>query len=143
TARRDIMAGMLFANAVMFFIILASASLHAAGKTDIATAADAAAALRPFAGDAAGILFTIGIVAVGCLAVPVMTTGAAYDVCQTLGWEHGLYKRPAEAKRFYLTIAVFSGVAMLLNFFGLNPMKTLVWAGIVQGFSTPPLLLLI
>jgi Mn2+/Fe2+ NRAMP family transporter len=80
---------------------------------------------------------------VGFLAVPIMTTGAAYDLCQVLGWKHGLHAKPREAKRFYLTITAFSVVAMCMNFFGFNPMRALVFAGVVQGFSTPPLLLLI
>ena len=95
------------------------------------------------AGKAAGLLFAIGVVAVGFLAVPIMTTGAAYDLCQTAGWKHGLYKRPTEAREFYNAITVFSLLAMGINFLGINPMKALVWAGIVQGFSTPPLMLLI
>jgi Mn2+/Fe2+ NRAMP family transporter len=83
------------------------------------------------------------VIAVGFLSVPVMTTGAAYDLCQSLGWRHGLYRKPHEAKKFYVAIAIFTAVAIGINFFGINPMKALVWAGIVQGFSTPPLMLLI
>lgn len=140
----DIVFGMLFANAVMYFAILSTgATLFKVGKTDINSAADAAQALRPLAGNAAGLLFTLGIIGVGFLAVPVMTTGAAYDLCQTTGWKNGLYRKPAEAKKFYGAIAVFTFIAIGLNFFGINPMKALVFAGIVQGFSTPPLMLLI
>lgn len=140
----DIASGMFFANLVMYFIILSTAStLFKAGKTDIDSAAQAAQALEPFAGEAAGLLFTIGIVAVGFLAVPIMTTGAAYDLCQAVGWKYGLHTKPREAPKFYLTIAFFSLVAMAMNFLGINPMKALVFSGIVQGFSTPPLLLLI
>jgi Mn2+/Fe2+ NRAMP family transporter len=140
----DIIFGMLFSNVVMYFIILSTAvTLFQAGKTNINTAAEAAQALRPLAGDAAGLLFATGVIAVGFLAVPVMTTGAAYDVCQSFGWKHGLYRKPGEAKKFYAAIAFFTVIAIGLNFFGINPMKALVWAGIVQGFSTPPLLLLI
>jgi Mn2+/Fe2+ NRAMP family transporter len=143
-SRWDIALGMLFSNLIMYFIILSTAStLHKAGATDIASAADAAEALKPIAGDAAGVLFALGVIAVGFLAVPIMTTGAAYDVCQAFGWKHGLHARPSEAKRFYLLIAGFTVLAMSMNFFGFNPMKALVVAGIVQGFSTPPLLLLI
>ena len=83
------------------------------------------------------------MIAVGFLAVPIMTTGAAYDVCQAFGWKHGLHARPSEAKGFYLLIAAFTLVAMGINFLGFNPMKALVLTGIVQGFSTPPLMLLI
>ncbi|HEY1374384.1 MAG TPA: Nramp family divalent metal transporter [Candidatus Binatia bacterium] len=143
-ARRDIWLGMFFSNLVMYFIILSTAAtLHKAGQTDIHTAAEAAKALAPLAGDAAGMLFALGIIAVGFLAVPVMTTGAAYDLCQSFGWKQGLYTKPAEAKIFYAAIVVFSAIAMAVNFLGINPMKALVWAGIVQGFSTPPLMLLI
>ncbi len=140
----DIVFGMLFANIVMYFIILSTAAtLFKAGKTDINSAADAAQALRPLAGNAAGLLFTLGVIGVGCLAVPVMTTGAAYDLCQSTGWRNGLYRKPAEAKKFYVAIAIFTFIAIGLNFFGINPMRALVLAGIVQGFSTPPLMLLI
>ncbi|MBV9154829.1 MAG: divalent metal cation transporter, partial [Acidobacteriaceae bacterium] len=140
----DIVFGMFFSNAVMYFIILSTAStLFRVGKTNISTAADAAQALRPLAGNAAGLLFALGVIGVGFLAVPVMTTGAAYDLCQSVGWKHGLYRKPAEAKKFYVAIALFTMLAIGINFFGINPMKALVWAGIIQGFSTPPLMLLI
>ena len=142
--RVDVLIGMIFSNLIMYFIILSTGStLHAAGQTEISSAAQAAEALRPLAGDAAGILFAAGIIGVGFLAVPVMTTGAAYDLAQTFGWKHSLHARPSEAKAFYLAIAGFTLVAMGLNFLGFNPMKALVYSGIVQGFSTPPLLLLI
>jgi Mn2+/Fe2+ NRAMP family transporter len=72
-----------------------------------------------------------------------MTTGAAYDLCQTLGWRYGLHAKPWEAKRFYIAITAFTAVALGMNFLGFNPMKALVYSGIVQGFSTPPLMLLI
>jgi Mn2+/Fe2+ NRAMP family transporter len=128
----------------MYFIILSTAStLHSAGRTEISTAAEAAEALKPLAGEAAGVLFAVGVIAVGFLAVPIMTTGAAYDVCQAFGWKHGLHARPSEAKAFYLLIAGVTAVAMCMNFFGINPMRALVFAGIVQGFSTPPLMFLI
>ena len=140
----DIALGMFFASVVMYFIILSTAAtLFKAGHTDVNSAADAAQALRPLAGQTAGLLFALGVVGVGFLAVPVMTTGAAYDVCQTFGWKNGLYRKPAEAKKFYVAIAIFTFIAIGLNFFGINPMKALVLAGIVQGFSTPPLMLLI
>lgn len=142
--RRDILIGMSFSNLVMYFIILSTgATLHKAGQTDIETAAQAAEALRPLAGEAAGILFAAGVIGVGFLAVPVMTTGAAYDLSQAFGWRHSLNARPSEAGKFYIAIGAFTAAAVALNFLGFNPMKALVWSGIVQGFSTPPLLLLI
>jgi NRAMP (natural resistance-associated macrophage protein)-like metal ion transporter len=143
-SRLDIVIGMLFSNLIMYFIMLATgATLHKAGQTNIETAAEAAEALRPLAGDAAGALFAIGIIAVGFLAVPIMTTGAAYDLCQVVGWKSSLHAKPREAKLFYGVIAVFTAVAVTMNFLGFNPMKALVYSGIVQGFSTPPLMLLI
>ncbi len=140
----DVIFGMLFSNVVMYFIILATAAtLFTTGKHDINTATDAAQSLAPLAGRAAGLLFTLGIIGVGFLAVPVMTTGAAYDICQTMGWRNGLHHRPAKAKKFYAAITIATLVAMGLNFIGINPIRALVVAGIVQGFSTPPLMMLI
>jgi NRAMP (natural resistance-associated macrophage protein)-like metal ion transporter len=142
--RLDVVSGMFFSNLVMYFIILSTAStLFKTGRTEINTAAEAAEALRPLAGDMATALFAIGVIGVGFLAVPVMTTGAAYDLCQVVGWNHSLHAKPAEAKKFYGAIAVFTLLAMTMNFLGFNPMKALVFSGVVQGFSTPPLLLLI
>jgi NRAMP (natural resistance-associated macrophage protein)-like metal ion transporter len=144
-SRIDVLIGMLFSNAVMYFVLLgAGATLFKAGKHDVETAAQAAGALAPLAGEAAGLLFAVGVVAVGFLAVPVMTTGAAYDFCQSVGWRStGLSDKPREGKRFYLAIAAFTALAVALNFLGVNPMKALVWSGIVQGFSTPPLMFLL
>jgi NRAMP (natural resistance-associated macrophage protein)-like metal ion transporter len=143
-SRRDILWGMAFSNLVMYFIILATGStLYPAGKHEIDTAAQAAEALRPLAGNAAGILFALGVIAVGFLAVPVMTAGAAYDLVQSFGWKHSLHAKFSEAKAFYVTIVVVTAIAAAMNFLGINPMKALVYSGIVQGFSTPPLLLLI
>jgi NRAMP (natural resistance-associated macrophage protein)-like metal ion transporter len=143
-SRRDILWGMAFSNLIMYFIILATGStLYPAGQREIETAAQAADALRPLAGDAAGILFAAGIISVGFLAVPVMTAGAAYDLVQSFGWRHSLHAKFREAKGFYVAIIVVTAVAAGMNFIGINPMKALVYSGIVQGFSTPPLLLLI
>jgi Mn2+/Fe2+ NRAMP family transporter len=143
-SRRDILVGMIFSNAVMYFIIMSTGvTLHANGQTEIETAAQAAEALRPLAGAGASVLFTVGIIGVGFLAVPVMTAGAAYDLAQSFGWAASLHARPREAPQFYCIIAALTAIAVFLNFLGFNPMRALVWSGIVQGFSTPPLLLLI
>lgn len=143
-SRRDIVVGMLFSNIVMYFIMLSTAAtLHQNGQIEIETATQAAEALKPLAGSAASILFAIGLIGVGFLAVPVMTVGAAYDLAQALGWKSSLHAKPSEAPQFYWTIAGLTCLAVLLNFAGFNPMKALVWSGIVQGLSTPPLLLLI
>lgn len=143
-SQRDIVIGMAFSNIIMFFIVLSTgATLHKAGQTAIDNAAQAAQALQPLAGSAASFLFALGIIAVGFLAVPVMTTGAAYDLAQAVGWKSSLHAKPNEAKAFYLLIAAFTLIAVLLNSLGFNPMKALVYSGIVQGFSTPILLLVI
>ncbi|WFP62187.1 Nramp family divalent metal transporter [Mesorhizobium sp. WSM4904] len=143
-SRHDILIGMTFSNLIMYFIILSTGStLHKAGQTRIETAAQAAEALRPLAGDAAGVIFAAGLIGVGFLAVPVMTTGAAFDLAQTMGWKHGMNAKPQDAAGFYLATGAFTLIAVGLNFFGFNPMQALIWAGTVQGFSTPQLLLLI
>jgi NRAMP (natural resistance-associated macrophage protein)-like metal ion transporter len=143
-SKKDILYGMFFASLITYFIILSTAStLFKAGQTEISSAPQAAEALRPLAGNAAGILFALGIVGVGFLAVPIMTTGAAYDFCQALGWKQSLHAKPREAKKFYAAITVITLIAAGMNFFGINPMKALVFAGIVQGVSTPPLMLLV
>ena len=140
---RDVLTGMIFSNVILYFILLATGvTLHGSGQTEIETAAQAAAALEPVAGPAAKYLFAAGIIGVGFLAVPVMTTGAAYDVVQGLGREGSLHDAPHENRLFYVIIAAVTLLAVGLNFLGFNPMKALIWSGIVQGFSVPPLLLL-
>jgi Mn2+/Fe2+ NRAMP family transporter len=141
--RRDVASGMLFSDAILYFIILSTgATLHVNGSVQIETAAQAAAALEPLAGPGAKWLFAAGVIGVGFLAVPVMTTGAAYDLVQTFGKEGNLHLKWSEARLFYGVIVIVSFIAVLLNFLGFNPMRALVWSGIVQGFSVPPLLLL-
>lgn len=109
-SRRDVFIGMLFSNAVMYFIIMSTgATLHTRGQTNIETAAQAAEALRPLAGAGASVRFTAGIIGVGSLAVPVMTAGAAYDVAQAFGWRASLHARPGEAPAFYWAIAGLTG----------------------------------
>ncbi len=141
--RKDVMIGMVFANIILYFIILSTAStLNPQGITRIDSAAQAAQALQPLAGAGAKWLFALGVVGVGFLAVPVMTTGAAYDLVQGLGREGNLHHRLSEAKLFYGVIFAVTVIAAALNFLGFNPMRALVLSGIVQGFSVPPLLLM-
>jgi len=141
--RRDVLTGMIFSNVILYFILMATGvTLHAAGRTNIETAADAASALEPLAGSAAKWLFALGVIGVGFLAVPVMTTGAAYDVVQGIGRHASLHDDPKDNKLFYLVIAVVTALAVAMNFLGLNPMRALVWSGVVQGFSVPPLLVI-
>ncbi|MBB3909639.1 Nramp family divalent metal transporter [Sphingomonas desiccabilis] len=139
----DVLIGMIFSNLILYFIILSTGlTLHPAGQTEIDSAAQAAAALEPLAGEGAKYLFAAGVVGVGFLAVPIMTTGAAYDVVQGIGREGSLHDAPSHNKLFYAIIGIVTALAVAMNFLGLNPMKMLVWSGVVQGFSVPPLLLL-
>lgn len=141
--RRDVLTGMVFANVILYSIILSTGvTLHPAGETHIETAAQAAAALEPFAGEGAKYLFALGVVGVGFLAIPVMTTGAAYDLLQAFGKKGSLHAKPTDAKLFYGVIAAVTLIAVMLNFLGFSPMRALVWSGVVQGFSVPPLLLM-
>lgn len=140
---RDVLTGMIFSNIIVYFIIMATGlTLHPAGQTEVETAAQAAAALEPLAGEAATYLFAAGVVGVGFLAVPVLTTGAAYDVVQGIGRHGSLHDDPSENRLFYGIIAAVMVLAVGMNFLGFNPMRALVWSAIVQGFSVPPLLLL-
>ncbi len=140
----DVSVGMLFSNLVMYFIILATgATLFAAGKHDIQSATDAAAALRPIAGAGATILFAVGLIGTGLLAVPALAGSSAYAVSEAMGWQWGLDETPFRAKQFYGVIAVSTLVGMAINFVGINPITALFWSAVVNGFLAPPLLVLV
>lgn len=143
-AKWDTIVGMAFCNVVFYFVILAcAATLHASGATQITSAADAAQALRPIAGDAATVLFAVGIIGAGCLAVPVLTTSSAYAVAEAMGWKRGLDARPQQARRFYAVIAVSTLVGIAINFAGINPISALFWTAVINGVLAPPLLVLV
>src|SRR5262249_49969840 len=112
----DTFVGMAFSNLVAFFIILTVAStLHANGKTEIQTAADAAEALRPLAGNLAFLLFSLGIVGTGMLAIPVLGGSAAYAVSEMMHWRTGLDLKLGEGKRFYAVLAAATAIGLALN----------------------------
>jgi len=140
----DINIGMFFSSMVMYFVILcAAATLHRAGHTEVESAAAAASALRPLAGKAAGLLFALGIIGAGLLAIPVLTTAAAYALAETFGWRYGLNEHPRRAPQFYTVIAASTIIAMGLNFYGANPIKALFTAAVIMGFIAVPLLIAI
>jgi NRAMP (natural resistance-associated macrophage protein)-like metal ion transporter len=140
----DVNIGMFFSNVVMYFIILATAAtLHKVGKTDINTAADAAVALRPLAGNAATILMAFGLIGSGLLAVPILTTSGAYAFCEAFSWRWGLDKNLRGAKQFYIVIGASTVVGLLIDFSGINPMDALFWTAVINGFVAPPLLVII
>ncbi|MFI4999004.1 MAG: NRAMP family divalent metal transporter [Reyranellales bacterium] len=133
--------GMAISNLVAFFIILTTAvTLNAAGLTDIQTSAQAAAALKPIAGPWAFLLFSLGIVGTGLLAVPVLAGSAAYAVAEIRGWRSGLENAPRQAKAFYgiIGIAILLGVAVDLS--PLDPIKALFWSAVLNGVITVPML---
>lgn len=139
--RTDTLVGMGFSHLVAMFIVIATAAtLHANGVRDIESAAQAAEALRPIAGDFAFALFATGIIGTGLLAVPVLAGSAAYAVSEAFGWVEGLDRKPREAKAFYgaIVAAVIGGLA--LNFAEIDPMKALYWAAVVNGLLAPPLM---
>ena len=144
-ARTDVLSGMFFANIVMYFIVLTTAAtLHASGQTSIETAQQAAEALRPLAGRGAYLLFTIGIVGTGMLAVPVLAGAAAYAVAEAEQWKHdSLEDRPRLAPRFYAVVAVAMLLGLGLNFFGFNAVKMLFYSAVLNGILAPPLILLV
>ncbi len=139
--RTDTLVGIGFSNITALFIIIATAAtLHAHGVTQITSAAQAAEALRPIAGQFAFALFAIGIIGTGLLAVPVLAGSAAYAVSETFGWTEGLDRRPREAKAFYAVIALATLGGVALNFIGIDPMSALYWAAVVNGLLAPPLM---
>ncbi len=143
-ARTDVLTGMFFSNLVMYFIILTTAAtLHAHGQTHIGTAREAAEALRPLAGNAAYLLFTLGLIGVGMLAVPVLAGSAAYAVAEARRWRGTLEDRPRDSRRFYAVVAVSMVVGLVLDFVGFNAVKMLFYAAVLNGVLAPPLIVLV
>ena len=137
----DVGVGAFFSNMVMFFIILTTAiTLNGHGVTKIETSRQAAEALRPFAGNFAATLFTLGIVGVGFLAIPTLAGSTAYAFAETLGWRQGLNKELRQARWFYALILVSTGVGVGLDFIGINPVKALYWTAVINGLLAPFLL---
>jgi NRAMP (natural resistance-associated macrophage protein)-like metal ion transporter len=141
--RTDVWSGMFLSNLVMFFIIAASAvTLFSQGKT-ITTAADAAEALRPIAGDYAYIIFALGIIGTGLLAVPILAGSASYALSESFGWKLGLYRKLKEANAFYGIIILSTLVGLAVNFIGLDPIKALIYSAVANGLVAPLVLVLI
>jgi Mn2+/Fe2+ NRAMP family transporter len=139
--KMDVGAGTFFSNLIMFFIILTTAvTLHAHGVTKIETSRQAAEALRPLAGDFAAILFTVGILGVGFLAIPTLAGSTAYAFAETFGWRQGLDRRMTGARRFYLVIALSTAAGVALDFANIKPLQALYWSAVVNGLLAPFLL---
>jgi Mn2+/Fe2+ NRAMP family transporter len=142
--RRDTFAGMSYANIVFLFIIITTATVFFKnGIFNIETAEQAAAALKPLAGNFASVIFTVGIIGVGLLAVPVLAGSSAYAIAEMFKWHEGLSKRYTQARGFYGVILWSMLIGLAMNFIGINPIKALFWAAVVNGLVSPVLLFFI
>jgi NRAMP (natural resistance-associated macrophage protein)-like metal ion transporter len=143
-ARIDVTTGMALSNLVMFFIMLATATtLHRAGVRDIETSRQAAEALRPLAGDAAALLFALGIVGTGLLAVPVLAGSASYALAELFRWRAGLDLRPRQARPFYAILAGAIVGGVLIDVFTDDAIRMLFVSAVVNGVLAPPLLVMV
>jgi len=148
--RIDTVFGMVFSNVTAWFVIVVAAVvLHNGGITNITTAADAASALKPLvsgfpnAGFIAQLIFTVGIVGIGLLSIPVLAGSSSYAIAETFNWREGLFRRFKQAREFYLVIIVGTLLGLLMNFIGLDPIKTLVFSAVLNGVVAVPLIYVI
>jgi len=142
--RIDIWSGMFLSNLAMFFIITAcAATLNIAGITNIETAAQAAEALRPLAGDSSYALFAIGIIGVGLLGIPVLAGSASYAISESFGWKQGLHYKLKQAYSFYGIIILSTLIGLGINFVGLHPIRVLIYSAVANGLVAPVVLVLI
>ena len=142
--RVDVNFGMLFSNMVMFFIILTTGTvLYNAGIRQIDTVDQAAKALEPLAGIFTYLIFAIGILGTGMIAIPVLSGSQSYMLAETFGWEQGLTKKFTEAKGFYVTIIISLLIGLSLDFIGISPIKALVYTAILYGLISPVMIAII
>ncbi|MDP4199135.1 MAG: Nramp family divalent metal transporter [Bacteroidota bacterium] len=142
--RNDTVTGMGISNLIAYFIMLATAAtLHAHNITNIATAEQAALALRPLAGEFCYILFALGILGTGLLALPVLAGSAAFAVAEAMHYRSGLEKKPAQAKRFYGILAAATLLGIGLIYMGLNPIRALYWSAVINGVISAPIMMVI
>jgi len=140
----DTWSGMFYSDISAYFIILATAvTLHVSGITDINTAAQAAKALRPLAGDFAYMLFALGIYGVGLIGVPVLAGSAAYGLSEVMGWKEGLELKATDARGFYGVIAVSVLIALVIQYTPIDPMKALFYSAVINGVVAVPLMAVI
>ncbi len=141
--RVDTYVGMGLSNAVALFIMItAAATLNASGVTDIQTSSQAAEALRPVAGRFVFLIFSLGIIGTGLLALPVLAGSSAYAIGEAFGWHVGLARKPARAMRFYVTIAGITAAGAVLNVVALDPIKALFWSAVINGVVAVPVMVM-
>lgn len=142
--KEDVDFGMSFSGLVMFFIILTTGTvLFKSGIHQIDTVEQAALALKPLAGNSAYLLFAIGVIGTGLLAIPVLSGSLSYIITETFGWEQGLDKKFHEAKAFYIVIAISLILGLSLNYIGISPIKALIYTAILYGLTAPVLIAII
>ena len=142
--KQDVDFGMLFSNLVMFFIILTTGTvLFNGGINKIDTVEQAAQALKPLAGNLAYLLFAVGVIGTGLLAIPVLSGSLSYIITETFGWEQGLDKKFHQAKAFYIIIAISLILGLSLNYIGISPIKALIYSAILYGLTAPVLIAII
>lgn len=142
--KQDVDFGMLISGIVAWFIILSAGSvLINGGVHKIETVEQAALALKPLAGDGAYILFAIGIIGTGFIAIPVLSGALSYSICETFGWKEGLDRKFNEARPFYIIIAVSLILGLSLNYIGISPIKALIYSAILYGLTAPILIAVI
>src|ERR1700722_6952219 len=140
----DVITGMFASNFIMYFIILpTAATLHAHGIVKIDTAKQAAEALRPLAGNAAYLLFTLGLIGTGMLGVPVLAGACAYAISEAAAWRGSLEKKPQSGKKFYGVLEGAMALGLAIDYMGLDAVKMLFWSAVTNGILAPPLILLI
>jgi NRAMP (natural resistance-associated macrophage protein)-like metal ion transporter len=139
--RFDVNVGMFFSNLIMYFIILTTGTvLFNAGVKNIDTVQDAASALKPLAGQFAYLLFAIGVIGTGFLAIPVLAGSASYILSETMGWKEGLNKKWHEAKGFYIVLAISIVIGFTINLMGIDPIKALLFTAVAYGMTAPVLI---
>lgn len=142
--KQDVDFGMLFSNVVMFFLILTTGTvLFNGGIHQIDTVEQAAQALKPLAGNSAYLLFAVGVIGTGLLAIPVLSGSLSYIVTETFGWKNGLDKKFHEAKVFYVIVGISLVLGLLMNHVGISPVKALIYSAILYGLTAPVLIAII
>jgi Mn2+/Fe2+ NRAMP family transporter len=142
--RWDTWSGMFYSNITAYFIILATAmTLNVAGIAQINTAAEAASALKPLAGDFAFLLFALGILGVGLIGVPVLAGSGAYALSEAMGWREGLELKPTDARGFYGVIAISVLAGMIIQYSPVSPMRALFWSAVINGVVAVPLMVVV